>query len=364
MPIKFRAFIVVTFLLLFTTGSIFGQTSQELRFGTWVSGTLREGEEQWFSIRPSESGFLILETSGDTDTCLEAYDSSRTLISEDDDSGQDFNARLEVYAEAGRTYLFKLTSYEGDGGGPYRILASFDPVPPVTDRNTERRSAIAIQMGQPVPVFFVNRSESRWYSITVSQTGKRLVINTRGNTDTILKLYDSRWNQITEDDDSGENFNARVSVITDSAAPYYVEVTTYEGRQGRSSLFAEIRETGRPDRYEPDDTISAAKDIMIGEKQERTFSDAYDEDWVRLRITRSAVYRISSIAADGELDSCLELYDPDKELIAEDDDSGSNYDALLETSLDPGVYYIKVYCLDSDLTPDGSRYTLSVEMIR
>ena len=105
----------------------------ELRFGTWVPGQLQEGEEQWFSIRPSEAGLVVVETDGDTDTYLEAYDDSGRLLAEDDDGKNaedlDYNARLEITAAADRTYLIKLRCSDGAESGPYRIRVSFKAIP-------------------------------------------------------------------------------------------------------------------------------------------------------------------------------------------------------------------------------------------
>ena len=357
--------IVVFIFCLLLPGSLclFAQPAgnvRELSLGNWVSGMLRVGEEQWFSVRTTGTGFLAVETSGETDTFLEAYDASRTFIGEDDDSGLGYNARVEIFAEAGRTYLFKLKCYGEDESGEYRIMSSFDTVPPDTDRNTERSRAIPIQPGQNVPVFFRSFNESRWYRCNLSVQGMLFTAYTRGNLDTILVLYDTQGGEILENDDSGEGTNARLSLLANSGT-MYIEVKTYEGRPGRSALYAEIREGGKPDTYENDDEISSAKDIRVGESQERTFTYSDDVDWVRLRITQPAVYEIKSTAADGILDSYLELYDSNENLIDEDDDSGGDFDALISTRLNPGTYYIKVYCIDSDPL-DDNRYTLSVQI--
>ena len=352
-------------LFLFGAGSLIAQSAtapRELQFGFWVSGDLHMGEELWFSVRTTDAGFLIVETAGDIDTCLEAYTDSRVFIDEDDDGGESLNARLGVFAEAGRTYLFKLSCYGGDESGPYRILASFESIPSDTDGNTERSRAVAIQVGQPVPIFFRSLSESRWYRCNVSAQGMVFVAYTRGSLDTILVLYDAQGGELGENDDSGDGSNARISVPADSGT-IYIEVKTYEGKQGRTALYTEILEEGKPDQYESDDTISTAKEIMVGESQERTFTNSGDVDWVRLWVTQSAVYEIRSVAADNWLDSYLELYDSNDNLVAEDDDSGNEYDALIITRLDPGTYYIKVYCIDDDPLEDN-RYTLSVQMGR
>ena len=361
---KILVLAAVSCLLLPGAGSLFAQSPRaaprELRLGTWLSGDLREGEEQWFSVRAADAGFLVVETSGDTDTYLEAYDEERVFINDDDDGGEGFNAQLGIFAEAGRTYLFKLSCYYEDESGPFRIMASIDPVPPDTDRNTERSLAVPVQVGQSVPVFIRYPSESRWYRCNVSAQGMVFIAYTRGSLDTILVLYDAQGEELGENDDSGEGANARISLPANSGT-VYIEIKTYQGRQGRTTLCTEIREEGKPDQYESDGTIATAKEIMVGESQERTFTDSDDVDWARLRVTQSAIYEIRSVAADSWLDSCLELYDSNENLIGEDDDSGDEYDAFIRVRLDPGTYYIKVFCIDDDPLEDN-RYTLSVQM--
>jgi len=60
------------------------------------------------------------------DTYLELYDNNRILISENDDGGEGYNAKLEIIATAGKTYFIKLRSYNNDENGPFRIFASFE----------------------------------------------------------------------------------------------------------------------------------------------------------------------------------------------------------------------------------------------
>jgi len=347
-------------LFIFIPGLLIAQSNRNLNLGTWVTGTLSPGEEEWFSVRVPETGYVVVETSGDIDTYLEAYTASRSFIGEDDDGGGNYNARLEIYAEANTTYLFKLAFYDEDEKGPYRILASFDPVPPDTARNTERSRAELIQLGASTPVYFRALSESRWYRCTASGAETLFTVYTTGSLDTMLALYDAQGRQLGEDDDSGEGYNARLS-MPGGLGVVYIEVKTIDGRSGRTTLYTEAREPGRPDQYEPDNTMTSAKGINPGETQQRTFTDADDVDWVQLRITQTAFYVIRSEALDGRLDSYLELYDSNGNLIESDDDSGDNLDAYLVIRLFPGTYYIKVSCIGSDPL-DDNRYTLRVEM--
>ena len=211
---------------------------RELRTDTWVSGTLKEDENHWFMIRPARTGIMIVETSGNTDTYLEAYGESGPAIAEDDDSGEGYNARLEIFAEAGKVYRIKLSDY--DDGGPYQIRASIEPLPPDTERNTERSRAVTIKLGEAIPVYLRSPSESRWYRYDINRAGTQFVVQTRGSLDTILALYDAEGKLIEEDDDSGENDNALISVRLNPGT-VYIEVKVYDEGMGRCTLHAETR---------------------------------------------------------------------------------------------------------------------------
>jgi len=62
------------------------------------------------------TGKVTAYTTGSSDTIIYIYDSSARLITEDDDSGEDYNAMLSFHAVAG-TYFIRI-EYAGDSG-PY-----------------------------------------------------------------------------------------------------------------------------------------------------------------------------------------------------------------------------------------------------
>ena len=234
-----KNYCLVTFGLFFLiTSYVFAQTATELRIGTWVSGNLREGAEIWYNVRSVGSGIITVETRGNIDTYLEAYHNYRNKISEDDDSGEDSNARLEIYTEPGMTYLIKLRGYDDDESGPYRIIASFEEIAPDIVRNTERSRSVILSHDQQVPVFFRTPNESRWYRYDLPRSQNLLIVQTRGSMDTLLSLYDVQGNLITTDDDSGEDANALISRRL-GRGTVYIEVRTYDGKTGRTTLEAE-----------------------------------------------------------------------------------------------------------------------------
>ena len=234
-----RGFAVITALYLLIPGWLFAQSPRdsrnpgELSIGSWVPGHLYAGQEYWFSVRPAGTGFLTVETTGSVDTYLEAYDASRMLIDENDD-GDDSNARLDLFVEPGKTYLFKLRGYDEEVTGPYSIRALFEAAPPDAG-NTQRSRSVLLKQDDSLPVVFRSSSESRWYRYDLTRPRNWLIIHTTGSFDTYLKLYNAQGNLIAEDDDSGEGNNAMLSERL-GPGTFYIEVTLYDNGIGRTTI--------------------------------------------------------------------------------------------------------------------------------
>jgi len=210
----------------------------ELRAGSSLSGNLNYGQRLIYTVRTTQAGLYTVETTGSLDTYLEAYDSSYDYISYDDDGGDDYNARLEIIAEANKTYYFIMSGYDDSETGPYRIFTSFESVN--VGNNTSRSTAAALRLGEATPVFLTAKDQSRWYVYQVPRA-VTFIIQTRGNIDTMLYLYDNQGMLIVENDDSEEgDYNAYISTRLNTGT-YYIEVKTYGGRIGRCTLHAEIR---------------------------------------------------------------------------------------------------------------------------
>jgi len=214
-----------------------------LPLNTELTGYLDDQNDgHWYSVRASQTGLVTVQTTGETDTLMHALDSGNKDLAFDDDSGEGLNALVEVAVEAGKTYFFKVTAYRS--GGHYGIRANFEATPP-EEHNTTRETAIRISSGDAIPISFRPGSGSRWYYCTIPSPNVILTVQTRGNTDTLLSLYDARFNEIASDDDSGEDLNASIT-RTLSAGTVYIEVKPYSSSsRGRTtlhlSLYAEIR---------------------------------------------------------------------------------------------------------------------------
>jgi hypothetical protein len=338
------------------------QNPVKVKSGEWISRTLHTNDVDWFSFTPNFSGLLVAETAGTTDTVLTLY-RSRDMLRENDDVGRELNAKIEYFVEARVRYLIKamgvrLTGVEENADGPYRFRITLEPMPEKNTAHDTLERALPIAPGETVTDHFFSVDDVNWYTVSVPGAG-RLTVSTEGTLDTLLDVYDKWEDLIGRDDDSGYQGNAKVTVTLFSASPVYCRVSAYQGATGRYRLRTKFIPPIKPDRFENDNAISNAKEILPGESQERNFTDTVDVDWALLRITRLDSYSIAATAGDNYLDSFIQLFDEDENLLGEDDDSGGYWNALLTTDLGPGTYYIKVSCIDKEPL-EYNEYTLSV----
>jgi hypothetical protein len=200
--------------------------------------------------------------------------------------------------------------------------------------------------------------DADWYSLSVRNPGQVRII-TWGRLDKQLSLYDSGGRELVMADDSESNDNARIARFLQSGT--YFILLKGRGRNivGSYRLRTSIRENPVFDKYDPDSAPEDAKEIEIGEVQRRIFMDDDDEDWVFFTVKSAGNYRIKAIGEQGgEMDTFLELFDSNQELIAEDDDGGDGYSALIQEALTPGLYYMRVTYFDEE---SDQYYLLSVE---
>jgi tyrosinase len=174
------------------------------------------GEEDRYRFNVPDLGRYVIETQGPTDVVMSLYgpDSSQNFITEDDDGGQDRNARINSRLSAGK-YLVRVRHYFPTGTGLYSILA-----------RTEAKEAPArIEVNGPEVQGEIGiANESDLYQFMVTQQG-RYIIETSGTTDTFLTLSgpDDATAIIARDDDSGPGLLSRIEQAL-TPGTYYARV--------------------------------------------------------------------------------------------------------------------------------------------
>jgi hypothetical protein len=306
-------YLTIAGFLLFTAAGLSAQTAQELRLGSSISATLREGGEQWYSVRASEECFVVVEILGDFDTYLEVYDASNNLVAENDDYDS-YNARVEFYAGSGRTYRVKLRGYDSYESGSYRIMASQKPIP----RPVELRVGSSLSGN-------LSSGEDNWYRITPSGSGF-LVVETLGDVDTYMEAYDSSYKFLSYNDDGGEDYNAKLEIFIESGKTYLFKVRGYNSYE--SGTFR-IMASQTPPPSELRAGASVSGNIAGGES-----------NWYRITPSRSGLLVIET---SSNMDTYLEAYDTSNNFIDYDDDGGEDSNAMLFLNVESGkTYLIKI----------------------
>jgi len=312
-------------LTLIVSANSFAQNPQELRVNSFINGDLGADQEIWYSVRVTDAGILTVETTGSTDTYLEAYDAQRNLLKEDDDSGEGHNAKIEIIAVRGSTYLFKLRGYSSDISGPFRILASQRALPPAT----QLRSGAQVSGN-------INTGSDNWYSFNAFAAGI-LVVETSGDIDTYMEAYNDVYTLIDENDDGGESLNARIEIALTPAKMYYFKVRGYN-----SDVSGPFRISANFTAYPPDERNTErarAFPVRLGEVLYVYLRAPSESRWYVYQTT-SAVNFVTQ--TKGNIDTLMNLYDSAGVLLAEDDDSGEDLNALIRHRLNAGTYYIEV----------------------
>jgi hypothetical protein len=199
--------------------------------GPVINRTLHAGgDEDFFLLTPAAAGSLVIETTGNIDTVMELCEAgSDSILAEDDDGGSGGNARIRYAVQAGKPYLARVRGYDGETGS-YGFRASLtEPVridPDEFESDDEPSSASEIAIGEGQRHTFSSGDDVDWVKFTISRSG-RYIIRARGvnsgSLDTYIELYDQDFNEIDENDDGGDSYDARLSVRL-QAGTYYVKV--------------------------------------------------------------------------------------------------------------------------------------------
>lgn len=73
----------------------------------------------------------------------------------------------------------------------------------------------------------IKKNEKKIYSFQPEKTAE-YVISSKGGKDTCVHIYDENMNEISHDNDSGEEFNFNVTVAMDETSTYYIEVGLFQ----------------------------------------------------------------------------------------------------------------------------------------
>jgi hypothetical protein len=198
------------------------------------------------------------------------------------------------------------------------------------------------------------------FFLIIPDRNGRLTMETTGNIDTYMHFYnyDTR-DELDTNDDGGSGSNARIRYNVQAGTRYLAKVRGYSrsttGSYGFRAYMAAPREGSnswdRPLSYElgMDDTATVMN---------RNLEESGDEDYILIVPDRNGRMTIETT---GRLDTYMYLYDYDaNELLEEDDDGGTSYNARIRYNVQTGKrYLVKIRELDEGTGSYGFRAWIS-----
>ncbi len=213
-------------------------------------------------------------------------------------------------------------------------------------------------------VFSIEAGEHVEFSVTF-ETTHYYVIQTFGDKDVCMEIYNGNNTLYAEDDDSGHSLNSYIYKTFYANTEYIIKINYYsEHHSGKSKLTitpAQTRKTseaGSIDEYENIYLMQTTSSMSISCTLRKNYSTVY-----RFKTTSAGDY---TFAISSDLDTFLYVIDPRSSEAVEfdvdyNDDDGEGNNPLLTRHLDANVDYFVVVCLyDPASITSGESVTLSI----
>ena len=344
--------------LTLTEGSGICRNSQPITLGDTVNGTIQSYVENCYSFTTTSAQAYTFWVESSIDTVLVLYDQDGNEIGFDDDSGGNFNPRLQISLPNAGTYYIAVHGY-GSNSGDYTL-----------HMDTSSAASVCNESAPPIAIGDVINGSVAAYTqncyVFTASANQTLLFWVDAPIDTLLILYDQNGMEIDRDDDSGGNYNPRLLTTLSNAGTYYISIQGYGSNSGNYTLHME---TAQP----PEDAFTTAILLL---PNTRTRDAITENDYIYLPTydytTHGVVYYFDGTAGQtiqidvfadslgSSIDPTAYLFDSAYNSLTSDDDGGTGYDSLITFTLpSTGRYYIMVQDLSGDFG-DASSYFFEI----
>jgi len=324
-------------------------------------------DEDWYVFQASGidgEALFTVGTSGDTDTFMEVFgpDDSSVLLGENDDAS-DANAEVTVLLLSGDTVWVKVSGFDSSTVGAYSLYSFLEPFAgDDLEPNDGPDQAVMLGINEPpIASMLLPGSDEDWYyfEFRAGISESIISVETSGDLDTFIELYNEDQALLLENDDGGDGGNGRIDIFLSESGRYFVNVRHYDatGQEGEYELSVRLLEASL-DEWEPDNVRQEAQEIPVdGTQQIHNFTPADEVDWISFNLQATSTVEI---VTTGDIDTYLELIDRLGNSVAEDDDSGNDYNSRIEQVLQRGTYYIQITQVEGD-SVFGGEYGVTVQ---
>jgi hypothetical protein len=346
-----------------------------LRVGQSVTGQLVESDEpvnsrgrfHAYRLDATEGQRLLLAAESEQfDTYLVVGRQVGPVLDElktDDDGGEGTHSRMRFTAPRTGSYVVLVQAFAEDGMGPFTLSVAEAPAP--TTGATRSISFGATEEGALADTDNEDEESGKFYDQYSfrGRAGQRIEITMASDEfDTYLalgRLDGCDWQELTTDDDGGEDTDSRLRFVLPGDGEYVVRATSFGDNQGSYTLALRERE---PSPTPTSRRISAGQAVE-GELDEDDPVLEADQSFYELWTYQGRAgeqLRINMESADFDTYLAIGRMDGDEfEEIATMDDGGEGTNSLLEVTLpSDGEYVIRANAFSAGET---GAYTLRVE---
>ena len=279
-------------------------------------------------IAPSDGIYIFTATSWDYPQCT-LFDSTMGYIYGDDEYDDSDEYRIEYALTKGQTiyinvYIVYSYYYDDDDDYDYSETVTLNIKKRTPDKTVYRgNNKVRLTSERKTICKFVAPSDGIYTFSTISDE------------DTIGYLYDSSWELISDDDDSGEDKNFSIDYVLAKGQTVYIGAKYLYLGAGSGTEILHISEQVLPQMV----TVSKGKNsITVAADEEGTIC--------KFVVPTTSIYTFTTISS---ADTLGVLYNSSMNEIDKDDDSGDRYNFRINHTLTKGqTVYIRVRLLSYD----------------
>ena len=207
--------------------------------------------------------------------------------------------------------------------------------------NDSSENPVSYEIGVEENALLMNRTlhdgEDQDFFLLIPGSDGRLVMETTGNIDTIMEFYDEGGRELEKDDDGGSGSNARIRYRVEAGKRYIAKVQGYGGNTGSYGFRAFIQVAANSSGW----NNPVPYEIGVDESApviSRTLHQEDDEDFFLLQPGENGWLVMETT---GDMDTLMYFYDAEtREMLEEDDDSGSGGNARIRYRVEAGKRHI------------------------
>lgn len=312
-------------------------TASSVEVNSSTPGSIEEdGDIDYFQIDVTSSGELTVYTTGSIDTKGELFNSTRTVQSDDDDSGSDTNFRI-VEDVSPDTY-YAVVEGRGDTVGDYTFHVEYaETVSTVDDHGDDATSASTLLVNSNETGVLGTADDIDVFEIVLSEDGE-LKIYTEGTIDTNGRLFNLETSVDVADDDSADNENFEIAHDL-TAGTYYVEVKSDQGETGSYKIYSAFAQPIVVPTDDHGNDPSTATTIPVNSTVAGNIEESGDTDVFRLSIAAAGTLLTYTT---GDTDTRGTLTSADASINHSDDDGGSGENFRISVDVPSGEFYVHV----------------------